>query len=215
MNDGLLLIQEKREGVVMRGASIGSPAYYLELAGKGIFSERKQYKALPFEKVFTETERARMNLGAHLIITGGEVLTMQEELIEFLNFLNQEYEPYVVEVETRGNMPIQDELYELIDFFNVYPYLATEEPIKRNRVNMNFLTTLTQLGGYNNFMFYFLMKDPAEWERINRDFMTIVPRPNACIMNTEKANEEMLFSLSQRELLRFMNFYPEIELFKV
>ena len=54
----------------------------------------------------------------HLVITGGEPLMQQDDLVELVTFLKPEF---YVEVETNGTILPNNELTTLVDQWNVSP----------------------------------------------------------------------------------------------
>lgn len=76
----------------------------------------------------------RLKHGSHLIITGGEPLLQQNQIVSFLYYLSAQYgiEPFT-EIETNGTIePIYD-LECLVDLFNVSPKLTNSGESNQSR----------------------------------------------------------------------------------
>ena len=86
----------------------------------------------------SEKLRSFLHLGDRLVITGGEPLLQQKEIIEMLNELREEQskEP-LVEVETNGTQRPLPELDAQVSQFNVSPKLANSNNAADLRIRRN------------------------------------------------------------------------------
>ena len=61
----------------------------------------------------------------HLVITGGEPMLQQRQLVYLLRRLKALYKSYFVEVETNGTIKPSDDILQLVDQWNVSPKLES------------------------------------------------------------------------------------------
>ena len=73
----------------------------------------------------------KLSHGAHLVVTGGEPVIQQAGLVRFLRLLRQACKsPINIEMETNATLPMDPELIELIDQFNVSPKLRSSGELR-------------------------------------------------------------------------------------
>lgn len=74
--------------------------------------------------------------GAHLVITGGEPLMHQENLVEFMQWLKEEVTPFpYIEIETNGTTLPKKALERYVSQYNVSPKLENSGMFLSRRVN--------------------------------------------------------------------------------
>jgi len=113
-------INEMFYSIQGEGKYVGSPAYFIRLAGcnlkckwcdsKFTWGEGKEYEV---ENILQILQQLYTN---HIVITGGEPLLQQSELEELLT----SYDGFV-EVETNGTIIPSPTLIERVDIFNISP----------------------------------------------------------------------------------------------
>lgn len=159
------------------GASAGIPAVFLRLAGcnllcggHGTIEDKKLHDGATWRcdtievwskglkksvaemmKLFTVTEAYawKLHYGAHLVVTGGEPMQQQEELLAFLKALHDHMQtsPYV-EIETNGTIEVNTTLATFyVNQWNVSPKLSNSGMPLERRINP---TALRQLGSFHN-----------------------------------------------------------------
>jgi organic radical activating enzyme len=117
------------------GVTMGTPSVFLRLGGCNLLCKGKGWVcdtiavwqksvATEFENVIPIEWVKRLSYGAHLVITGGEPLMHQEQLIKFIEWFGGRYNffPYI-EVETNGTIVPDHRLSQNVDRWNVSPKL--------------------------------------------------------------------------------------------
>lgn len=155
------------------GRTMGTPAYFLRLAGCNLMCGGKgtekdgllhdgatwrcdsievwmKGQSKTFEQVLEmlggQTFLENVECYAHLVITGGEPLMQQEAIGAFLEWLYREHGcAPCVEVETNGTVPVTAALHNKVNFFNVSPKLANSGMPFNLRQNDEAINSLTYL----------------------------------------------------------------------
>lgn len=111
--------------------------------------------------------------GAHLVITGGEPLQQQEEILEFLNYYKKLGLPLpYIEIETNGTIAPCTELFDFVDQFNISPKLSNSGmPEERRLVPM----VIRQLIVHRNSFFKFVVSSIEDVREAERDFILAHP----------------------------------------
>lgn len=174
-----LIISEKFYSIQGEGITMGIPAVFLRLAGCNILCKsehwicdtievwRKGVKT-PFDEVLDDDHVKRLIKKAHLVITGGEPLLHQKNIVKYVNWfiMKHQFKP-IIEVETNGTILPIPELMDLVDYWNCSPKLSTsgEKYNKRfNEVSLNHLNRL------NNTIFKFVISTEADIEEILQEY---------------------------------------------
>ena len=150
----MLTVSEKFYSIQGEGSTMGIPAVFLRLAGCNLmcggFGTEKDKKLHGGAKwrcdtieVWRKGKKYRwpelvgemneefnflevIDKGAHLVITGGEPLLQQDEIINFLKYLHEtEICMPFVEIETNGTIMPKDELIHYVSKWNVSPKLES------------------------------------------------------------------------------------------
>ena len=87
-----------------------------------VYAELEEEKSFPVADV--EIKIRGFNLD-HLVITGGEPMLQQRQLVYLLRGLKARYKNYFVEVETNGTIKPRDDILPLVDQWNVSPKLES------------------------------------------------------------------------------------------
>ena len=123
------------------GSTIGTRAVFLRLAGCKLdccFCDTEQVWKKGVECSFTELltifERegyiAALNEGAHLVITGGDPLIQQKQVVEFLEYcpsMGVSTLGWFIEVETEGVIMPSSQFSAFVRIWNVSPKLSNSK----------------------------------------------------------------------------------------
>ena len=125
-------ISEIFESIQGEGTNAGKEAIFLRTAECNLrctwcdtkytwdwknYSYDKEVKEITINDIKQILEKSSIR---HLVITGGEPLMQQDDLVELVTFLKPEF---YVEVETNGTILPNNELTTLVDQWNVSPRL--------------------------------------------------------------------------------------------
>ncbi len=144
------------------GASIGSAAIFLRLAGCNLRCDwcDTSYSWNAFIELSTHevTQLIEQHNCRQLVITGGEPLMQQEELEQLLRALPDDF---YIEVETNGTLLPTPYLFQRVDQWNVSPKLAhagVEDALQPD--------ILRHLAQHPNCWFKFVIQQESDWEEI-------------------------------------------------
>ncbi len=89
------------------------------------FSKEKEVHKIEIEEILKQvSDRNSIKTITNIVISGGEPLLQQKDLIPLVRQLSKKY---FIEIETNGTIPILDELDIYIDQYNVSPKLSNSE----------------------------------------------------------------------------------------
>lgn len=185
------------------GQTMGIPAVFLRLGGCNLLCESKSWvcdtievwrksKSIPFENVLSNDLIMHLRLGAHLVITGGEPLIHQKEIVEFLSYLihKHSFVP-IVEIETNGTIMPQPNMNYFVDFWNVSPKLTSAG--KQNSWGKRF--NLDALRFFNSekqkTIYKFVIADESDIDELTRDFVPHIITKQIVLMPAGSSQEEL------------------------
>lgn len=145
--ESTIAVSEHFYSVQGEGPYTGVPAVFLRLQGCNllcmfpcdtipVWRVGKSHSIEKLAQEFNKLYGTYFKNGAHLILTGGEPMMRQKELIEFLICLEsvlKSGKPYV-EVETNGTIMPQGDFEVFIDHYNISPKLANSKMSVERRV---------------------------------------------------------------------------------
>lgn len=173
MNEFPKFIESKNDSIVIsetfysiqgEGKYIGSPSVFLRTQGcllncnwcdtYNVWKTGKEYSYLELAKLFESNGYFdTLNRGSHLILTGGEPLARQMELMKFVDYIvncgyvDKDNLIGNIEIETAGTVrPLPSFLSSYYPHYNVSPKLSNSgmDAERRNRQNvMNYFSSIS------------------------------------------------------------------------
>jgi 7-carboxy-7-deazaguanine synthase len=201
MKPNHLIVSETFYSIQGEGQTIGIPSVFLRLAGCNLLCNSKEWrcdtievwqkgKHTHFTQVLTNEQVNELRSGAHLIITGGEPLIHQDNIVDYLNWFRQVYGfTPIVEIETNGTIIPTMHMLDKVDFWNCSPKLANSGEPYSKRVNELALHKIQAKG--RKHIFKFVISRPEDMFEINEDYGNIIEFKNAMLMPAGATQEEL------------------------
>jgi len=120
-----------------------------------------------------------LNHGAHLIITGGEPLMQQKNLIPFLEYIKKLTNCYI-EIETNGTIIPNKKLLNVVDLFNCSPKTANSGNDYEMRFNSNALNVINL--DAKDSIFKFVISNNNDYKEIIKDYGNYIKRNKVWLM---------------------------------
>lgn len=193
-----LIVSETFYSIQGEGQTMGVPAVFLRLGGCNLLCKSDSWvcdsievwqkgKATNFEKVLTDGFISRLREGAHLIITGGEPLLHQKNIIRYLDWFYEEYNfKPIIEIETNGTFLPSEKLFTLVDYWNVSPKLSTSGETFKKRFNN---LALLRLNKDKNSIFKFVVSSEKDFLEILTDFGETINMKKVVLMPSGDSQE--------------------------
>jgi organic radical activating enzyme len=171
-----LIVAEVFYSIQGEGPTIGTPAVFIRLGGCNLLCKSESWvcdtievwkkgKSLPFNDVLGSEQdsvnyMSSLNMGAHLVITGGEPLMQQDAIVDYLNWFREKYKfTPIIEVETNGTIIPNQHMLDKVDYWNVSPKLSNSGMPYEKRVNEAAINTIQTFG--RNKVFKFVVSENA------------------------------------------------------
>lgn len=159
-------VNEIFQGFQGEGKTVGQNAVFLRLSGCTLKCKwcdtkyHKDGKVMPIEEVAEEILKYNT---ANLIITGGEPLLWQDDIVELIDMLARERVRYNVTIETNGTVIPKRKLLERVALFSCSPKLANSGNKMEDRIKFDALESLSL--AYNS-TFKFVVQDKANLDEV-------------------------------------------------
>lgn len=155
--------------------------------------------ALMDEEGYTE----RIRKGASLVITGGEPLLQQEQILEFIELYSQYVDPaemFHLEIETNGTIVPDDRLHEYVTIWNVSPKLHNSGTKLEHRFKEEALWTFSK---NLRTIFKFVVNEIEDWAEIKDCYVKK--------FNLDNTQVWLMPGCTNREqLIKFSKFVAEL-----
>jgi organic radical activating enzyme len=166
------------------GVTIGSPAVFIRLHFCNLrcnfcdtpytWKDDKEKEEWSVEKMAEEIKKADVGNSLRLIITGGEPMVQQRQIIELLKLIPE----YKVEIESNGTIPPPPELWHCQ--FNCSPKLSNSGDHEGRR---RFVPeTLEIINKIENSYFKFVVREPKDLEEIEREYAPHIDKSKIILM---------------------------------
>lgn len=180
------------------GQTMGIPAIFLRLSGCNLLCKSKDWicdsievwkkgKMTDYPDVIKQEWITRLKEGAHLVITGGEPLLHQDNIVRYLHWLEQTYgfKP-IIEVETNGTIEPNWGMMNKVKYWNVSPKLANSGESFKKRINTNAIHWLNE---QSNTIFKFVIKERDDILGIMTEYN--VPMNKVWLMPAGSSHDEL------------------------
>jgi len=146
--------------------------------------------------------------GANLIVTGGEPLLQQLNVLELIKYVKENYNPNCyVEIETNGTIEPRQDLSNLVNQWNCSPKLANSGMPLLKTYNINAIATLNKY----NTAFKFVLTTDVDWEEVKRYYINIIDINKVWLMPSGSTQEELINSkevvaeIAKNNYIKFTN----------
>lgn len=231
MNNINLAISEIFFSIQGEGKTVGIPSVFVRLGGcnlicggEGTQFDKKLHnnakwrcdtieiwrksKSINIHNILKKKYINELNKGAHLIITGGEPLIQQENLILFLKLIKKITGCYV-EIETNGTIIPNKELLEMVDLFNCSPKLSSSGNNKNDCIVTEAIKTINSKS--RDSIFKFVVSDKNDFNEILEDFNKYISREKIWLMPAGEnqislnKNRKKVIEICKKENFKFSN----------
>lgn len=181
-----------------------------------IHEEYKKYKREDEQTIITVGEAIDLvtqEQHNHLVVSGGEPMLQQQDILELAQGLKAENPTYRVDIETNGTVMPSDELIQAIDLFSVSPKMdnSGNSPEKRYRPNV-----IQKFAETENADFKFVVQSQIDVPEILSMFNTHKIPPERVYLMPEGRTKDALDQSSQlvAELAKHyqFNFTPRLHI---
>jgi organic radical activating enzyme len=217
---GRLAVSEYFYSLQGEGRTVGTPAVFLRLAGCNLMcggsgTERDgllhngatwrcdtievwmKGQSVSYAELSASMEArvgalTRLRAGAHLVITGGEPLIQEQELIGLLDFWESEWGLVpIIEVETNACYLPTAEFDQHVHYWNTSPKLSNSGMTEEKRLIPEVLRWFA--AQYPRTMSKFVVSAPEDWDEIKRDFLdtALVRREALLLMPAASSRQEL------------------------
>jgi organic radical activating enzyme len=146
--------------------------------------------------------------GANLIITGGEPLMQQKNIVEFIKFVRAEYNNNCyVEIETNGTIIPNEDLLSLVNQWNCSPKLLNSGMAVNKTYNAEAIVLINKY----NAAFKFVISSEKDWTEVESLYLKIVDKKKVWLMPSGSSQDdliktkEVVAELAKNNFLKFTN----------
>tara|TARA_R100000664_G_scaffold3047_2_gene7171 strand:+ start:2629 stop:3369 length:741 start_codon:yes stop_codon:yes gene_type:complete len=131
-------------------------------------------------QVLNEEQIKAIKNGAHLIMTGGEPLMQQKNLVEFIKYIKSNINENVyVEIETNGTIIPNEDTLQYINLFNCSPKTKNSGNDKSLTYVPKAIRTINEA---KDSIFKFVINDYNDFEEVKNDYAQLVDREKIWLM---------------------------------
>jgi 6-pyruvoyltetrahydropterin 2'-reductase len=183
------------------GVFAGVPAVFMRMSGCTLDcswcdTEWRLGSRYTFEEIFDRFEQheiiRRLEVGHHLILTGGSPLKQQDNLVRFLwNFIERyKFRPFI-EIENECTLMPSSEMCAFIDTWNNSPKLANSGMKEVARIKPDVLKHISK---FPTSWFKFVISNAWDYEEVKKDFLRLglINRHQVILMPEAATKEELL-----------------------
>jgi organic radical activating enzyme len=175
-----LKVSELFYSIQGEGKTIGTPSIFLRLTNCNLLCKSKNWvcdtikvwkkgNEIEIKEILNLDYIDKLKNGAHLVISGGEPLLQQKQIINLINYLKIEIANLFIEIETNGTIEPDYELINLVNQWNCSPKLSNTNIELKQRYNEIALKTLLSL----NTQFKFVVNNESDILEILKNYSFI------------------------------------------
>jgi organic radical activating enzyme len=212
MKESRLSVSEVFYSIQGEGKTMGYPSVFVRLGGcnlmcggmgtqndKELYNDAKwrcdtievwmKSKSKIFSEILGDKEINAIKNGAHLIMTGGEPLMQQKNLVKFIDYVKENINENVfVEIETNGTIIPNDETLNAIDLFNCSPKTKNSGNDKSITYNKKAIQIINDA---KDSIFKFVINTNEDFEEMKNDYAGLIDRDKIWLMPAGE-NQELL-----------------------
>ena len=225
-----LAISEVFYSIQGEGPTTGHPAVFVRLGGCNLmcggmgtqFDKELHNKATwrcdtievwmnamskPFEEILPVDCQEALKNGANLIITGGEPLMQQENVLQFIYYIKELYPNVYIEIETNGTVVPNEALLFRVNQWNCSPKLTNSG----NDISIIYKPSVLNILNNHNTAFKFVVTTREDWREIKEYYLGLVNKDKVWLMpsgeNQELLNQskEVVAEICKENYLKFTN----------
>lgn len=205
MSNLLLVVSETFYSLQGEGPYTGYPAVFLRTGGCNLFCDAEwrcdtievwqKGRAMRFDDILSEEYVDHLELGAHLVITGGEPLLQRKTIAAYLGWfiLKYQFKPFV-EVETNGTIVPPLYLMDIVDQWNVSFKLSNSGELREKRINVSALRLFNNMTSAG-VTFKVVIKNVADFKELINEF-DYLSLHKVTLMPAGSSNDELSVSRS-------------------
>jgi organic radical activating enzyme len=203
MKPNTLNIAEVFHSIQGEGKTMGIPAVFVRLSGCNLLCEGsgwrcdtievwKKGRNTKFEDIIPPNYIHYLRMGAHLILTGGEPLMQQDNLLSFIKWFESMFNFFpTFEIETNGTIIPNRILFEDIVYWNVSPKLSNSGETSNRRINQLAIADISKYA--LEYIFKFVVSNHQDVLEIFQDYplMEEIPKHHIVLMPAGSTNEQL------------------------
>lgn len=146
--------------------------------------------------------------GANIVITGGEPLMQQINVIDFIKYIRSELnKDCYVEIETNGTIAPIPEIVQLVNQWNCSPKLANSGMPILKTYNTNAIEKLNRL----NTAFKFVVSTDIDWSEITKFYFDIIDHkkiwlmPSGSTQDQLSESKQIVAEIAKNNYIKFTN----------
>jgi len=144
-------------------------------------------RSKPFEEIFDAECSVALQRGAHLVITGGEPLMQQNNLMYLIKWLRERLTNLYVEVETNGTILPSNAMLTLVNQWNCSPKLSNSGMLLNQTLKEEVLRVLNQ----HNTIFKFVISGYEDFKELQSNYMKYIDKNKLWLMPSGSSQKQI------------------------
>ena len=163
--------------------------------------------SVPFNEILPFDCHEALRNGANLIITGGEPLMQQENVLHFIYYVRELYPNVYIEIETNGTVAPSEALLHRVNQWNCSPKLTNSG----NDISIIFKPGVLYALNQHNTAFKFVVTTREDFRQIEEMYLPLLDKNKVWLMpsgeNQELLNQskQVVAEICKQNYLKFTN----------